>query len=139
MLKPACAVAAAAWLAPLAQAASAPCGATMSAATRQVAEQPPYQVAFAPRGRPIAVGRHFALDIEVCPQAGTPLPRSLAVDADMPAHQHGMNYRASVKPLGTGRYRADGLMFHMPGRWRVVFDLATAGGSTRVTHEFDVE
>jgi hypothetical protein len=96
-------------------------------------------VAFAPRGRPIAVGRHFALDIEVCTQAGTPLPRSLAVDADMPAHQHGMNYRASVKPLGTGRYRADGLMFHMPGRWRVVFDLATAGGSTRVTHEFDVE
>lgn len=139
MLRAAGALLAVVGLTPPAQAADAPCGAALNAATRRVAEHAQYPVAFAPRARPIAVGRHFALDIQVCPQAGAPAPRGIAVDADMPAHQHGMNYRASVKPLGAGRYRADGLMFHMPGRWRVVFDVATAAGSTRVTHEFDVE
>ena len=40
----------------------------------------------------------------------------------MPAHRHGMNYRATVSTLSPGVYRAEGLMFHMPGRWRVIFD-----------------
>ncbi len=38
-------------------------------------------------------------------------------------HKHGMNYRPSVKALGQGLYRAEGLMFHMPGRWELVFEL----------------
>ena len=33
-----------------------------------------------------------------------------------------MNYRPSVTPQGAGRYRAEGLMFHMPGRWELVFE-----------------
>jgi hypothetical protein len=63
-------------------------------------------------------GRHFALDVVVCARAGAALPVALRVDADMPAHRHGMNYRPTVRALGDGRYRADGLMLHMAGRWR---------------------
>ena len=29
----------------------------------------------------------------------------------------------AVKALGQGLYRAEGLMFHMPGRWELVFEL----------------
>jgi hypothetical protein len=29
-----------------------------------------------------------------------------------------MNYRPTIRALGGDRYAADGLMFHMPGRWR---------------------
>jgi hypothetical protein len=60
-----------------------------------------------------------------------PLPVALRVDADMPAHRHGMNYRTTVTALGDGRFRAEGLMFHMAGRWRLLFDLpapTAAGG-----------
>lgn len=114
------------------------CGAALRERDRLTARSEAYAVAFAPRPAPLATGRHFALDIVVCPRAGDALPTGLQVDADMPAHRHGMNYRASVEPRGSGRWRADGLLLHMPGRWRFVFELALDGRSLRVEREVDV-
>ena len=37
-----------------------------------------------------------------------------------------MNYRVKVAPLA-GRYRSEGWLFHMPGRWEFVFDLGAGG------------
>ena len=74
-------------------------------------------------GRPVAeVGKHFALDIGACAKSG-PDPQQLKVDAHMPEHRHGMNYAPSVKKLGPGRWRAEGLLLHMPGRWEFVFEV----------------
>jgi hypothetical protein len=86
-----------------------------------------------------AVGRHFGIDMVVCPRAGASLPVSLRVDADMPAHRHGMNYRPTVRTLGEGRYRAEGLLFHMAGKWRLMFDLSADGRLERLSHEIDLE
>ena len=121
-------------------AAHAACGDRLPAAHRLLAEGDGLQVAFAPRPAPLPLGQHFALDIVVCPAAGQPMPTLLEVDADMPAHRHGMNYRASVTALGDGRFRADGLMFHMAGRWRIVFDLRGSPGTParRLSHALDL-
>lgn len=81
------------------------------------------QAAWKVDGAPIAVGRHFAIEVRLCP-AGAALTR---VDATMPEHRHGMNYRPSLKPLGDGRWRAEGLMFHMPGAWELRLDVQAAG------------
>jgi hypothetical protein len=81
------------------------------------------QAAWKVDGAPIAVGRHFAIDVQLCPSDAT----LVRVDASMPEHQHGMNYRPSLKPLGGGRWRAEGLMFHMPGRWELRLDVQAAG------------
>jgi cytochrome c peroxidase len=67
-----------------------------------------------------AVGKHFGIDVGACARSGKP-PESLAVDAQMPEHRHGMNYRPEVKKLGPGRWRAEGLQLHMPGRWQLEF------------------
>ena len=72
---------------------------------------------------PIPMGRHFAIDFALCPRGEAKVPGEVRVDAQMPEHRHGMNYRPSVKSLGQGLYRAEGLMFHMPGRWELVFEL----------------
>jgi len=85
---------------------------------------------------PPAVGRHFGLVFAVCGLAGASQPDSVAVDARMPSHGHGMNYRPTVATLGGGRYRAEGLMFHMPGVWELVFVLREGGASGRITHTF---
>jgi len=90
-------------------------------------------LAFAPNRWPLPVGQTLSLQIAICPPMTL-----LAVDADMPAHRHGMNYRPSLRALGDGRYAADGLLLHMPGRWRFIFDLALDGRSVRLTHEVDV-
>ena len=74
-------------------------------------------------------GRSFVLDwrIEPAPLRGERVSR-LKVDATMPAHQHGMNYAPTIASEGAGRFRASGLLLHMPGRWEFAFDV-TADGS----------
>jgi hypothetical protein len=89
------------------------------------------QVAWQVDGEPITLGRHFALRLTVCP-AGA---RLVKVDAGMPEHRHGMNYRPSLLPLGDGRWRADGLLFHMSGRWALSFDVEVAGRRERLVDE----
>jgi len=119
-------------LALAASAGARACGEALGAPTDRVANAR-YEIVFAARPDPIAIGKHFALDIAVCPREGAPEPTSLRVDAVMPDHRHGMNYRPEVIARGAGAYRADGLMFHMPGRWDIVFDLVTGGGTERLT------
>lgn len=124
---------AAAMAAPVAGHAAA-CGETLDAKARRVIEAQDVTLAWAARPVAIPLDRHFALDIVVC---GAPVT-ALRVDADMPAHRHGMNYRTTVAATGAGRYAAQGLMFHMPGRWRLIFDVDTAAGTRRLTQEIDV-
>jgi len=54
---------------------------------------------------PIEVGRHFSVEAIVC---ATPPAQGLRVDAQMPEHRHGMNYRPRVSASGDGRYVAEG-------------------------------
>lgn len=82
--------------------------------------QAAWRVAEAPG---IEVASHFALDIRLCPADA----ELLAVDATMPAHRHGMNYRPTLKPMGAGRWRVEGLMFHMAGTWELRMDVRAAG------------
>lgn len=119
-------------------AAAAGCGDALDARARRVVESKTHTLAFAPQPAPWQAGRHFAIDIEVCPHEGASPPLALRVDADMPAHRHGMNYAVTVRRLADGRYRAEGLLFHMPGRWRVRFDLSADGRLVQLAHEVDV-
>jgi hypothetical protein len=82
------------------------------------------QLAWQVDGPAIGVGRMFALQAQVCP----PTVRLERVDATMPEHQHGMNYRPRLLEQEAGRWRADGLMFHMAGRWELRFDVVEASG-----------
>jgi len=83
----------------------------------------------------VRVGEHFAVELAACPKPGAAPPERVKLDAHMPEHRHGMNYRPDVKPLGAGRYRSDGWLFHMPGRWEFVFDL----DRERLTHSVRIE
>jgi hypothetical protein len=72
---------------------------------------------------PIRVSEFFSLEVALCSREGQPRISTLRVDAQMPEHQHGMNYRASVRPQGPDRFVVEGLLFHMPGRWEFTFDI----------------
>jgi hypothetical protein len=83
----------------------------------------------------IAVGQPFVLELAACPKKGGIVSERVRLDAHMPEHRHGMNYRTKVVELGTGRFHSEGWLFHMPGRWEFVFDL----GAERLTHSVRVE
>ena len=114
------------------------CGEALAAQSRLLAKDAELSIAFAPSAKPISVGQHFTLDVYVCPEPGNAMPSGLKVSADMPAHRHGMNYKTTVRALGHGRFAVEGLMFHMPGRWRFIFEVTTAKGTQRLTREIDV-
>ena len=114
------------------------CGEMLQGATRTI-EGKSYVVVFKTVPDPIAVGSHFALDFAVCPRAKAEAPRSVRVDAGMPEHRHGMNYRPVVTTRPSGAYRADGLMFHMPGRWDLTFDVDATSGTERLTGTIELE
>jgi len=89
------------------------------------------------RSEAVSVARHFALEVAVC--AKTPAaPESIKVDAHMPEHRHGMNYAPEVRQTAPGRWRAEGLMFHMPGNWEFVFEIRAAGKSDRLASRFSL-
>lgn len=98
-----------------------------------------YVVAYRPDQVPIEIGRHFAVQVFVCARGDAAPASGLRVDARMPAHGHGMNYRAVVRERGGGEFVAEGLLFHMPGRWEFVFEVEGPGGSDRITQGVVVE
>jgi len=83
-----------------------------------------YLVEYSSSFDPMPLNRLFSLNIVIKPnkQSGRPSPL-VNVDARMPTHNHGMNTRIVVQKLEEGHYRADGLLFHMPGHWRITIDL----------------
>jgi len=92
----------------------------------------------ATRPAAVPVGAEFSVDAVLCRKNGTGVS-ALRFDAWMPAHRHGMNSRPSVKPMGAGRWRADGFLFHMPGRWQFTFEVDTPNGRERLTRDLVVE
>jgi hypothetical protein len=93
-----------------------------------------YVLSYRTQPAKIAVGQHFTVEMAVCPKGGQPAPETVRVDGFMPDHNHGMNYKAAVKPAGAGRYDAAGMMFHMPGKWDFIFEVRGAGKTDRMTH-----
>lgn len=93
----------------------------------QVISEGAVRVAWVAHPAPV-VGRPFALQVFVCP-ADLEL---LRVDAQMPEHRHGMNYRTSLKHLGRGLWRVDGLLWHMSGRWELSLDVRHQGVPQRL-------
>jgi hypothetical protein len=107
--------------------------------TRRTVESAHYEVAYTTTPEPIAVGQHFVVDFAVCTRGNAASPQAVRVDANMPEHRHGMNYRAGVAGAGRGLYRAEGLLFHMPGRWQLTFDIVSAGTVERLSSTLAIE
>lgn len=107
------------------------------AAPRGRAETAGIVVVFTTRPPVIEVGRHFVVDVRVCAEGTAPVLTRL--DADMPEHRHGMNYRPTLTATGEGRYVAEGLLFHMPGLWRLTFDVEHGGRRTRLATDLVLE
>jgi hypothetical protein len=106
---------------------------------RTLIEAPGYTLAFVTVPTPIEVGTHFVVDFAVCPLGNARKPHAVRVDATMPEHRHGMNYRPSVVLMPTGIYRAEGMLFHMPGRWDLAFDLVDGERTQRLVKTLRVE
>jgi hypothetical protein len=79
-------------------------------------------------------GRDFVLEVEVA-RADAPgeiaTDVTLAVDAEMPEHRHGMSVVPAVVPGALGTFRVEGMRFHMSGRWDLFLDVTRGAWTER--------
>lgn len=66
----------------------------------------------------VPLNRPFEVEVSICTSDGHTIEQ-FSLNAIMPAHQHGMNYRPVVSSSSHGTYVVDGLVFHMSGLWRI--------------------
>ena len=85
------------------------------------------------------VGEFFAIEFTMCPRGAPTSAEVFRIDAIMPAHKHGMNFQPKIAMISPGIYRAEGLMFHMPGTWQLIFEQRTPSGPMRVTATVEIE
>lgn len=79
---------------------------------------------------PIPLADPFTVEIELFadPACTEPLDDGQCrIDAAMPHHGHGMNVAPRMRREGPGRWKAAGMLLHMPGRWEVFIDLDRDG------------
>jgi len=98
-------------------------------------------LAYQPLGKTgrIPMAKHFALDVQLCDKSDISAAHLHKADATMPEHRHGMNYRPVITPLGNGRFRVEGMLFHMAGRWELAFEVQAGNETTRLIHGVQIE
>lgn len=88
-----------------------------------------YEVTLKPGGGGILWNKHFSLEMTLKSEKPLSEDFEVRVDADMPAHRHGMNTKAEVFDRGRFEYVVEGMLFHMKGDWVITVEL-TDGGVT---------
>lgn len=87
----------------------------------------------------IAVGQPFSIEVVACVDGkAAAAPSRIRVDAGMPMHGHGMNYKPSESKIGPGHSKFEGLVFHMPGAWQITFDVYEGNTRKRLTEKVKI-
>lgn len=92
-----------------------------------------YTVHWTTTVNPIELDDYFVITATV-----HPVPEALVIDAVMPTHRHGMLNDTTMRRIDVDTWTATDMLFHMPGLWRVRFDLTDADGTVHRA-ETDVE
>lgn len=101
-----------------------------------------FHVEYRPRPDPIPLNELFGLSVRVYEGSDRARPAAdatVTVDARMPEHNHGMTLEPRVVSEGEGRFRVEGLLFHMPGRWELYVDITRGTEMERATFEVILE
>jgi len=102
-----------------------------------------YTVRWMPEPDPIPVNEPFEIVASVAPTSEpetslAPDAFDVSIDAAMPHHGHGMN-RSATMVIEDGLWHAKDMLFHMPGRWEIYFDITQGKATERAQIAVEVE
>ncbi len=86
---------------------------------------------------PVDINRMHGWIVSVQTADGTPVTNAIiTVGGGMPTHDHGLPTAPRVtENLGDGRYRVEGVKFHMNGLWELTVDVQAASRSDTARFE----
>ena len=90
------------------------------------------QLQFIPEDIPL--NAPFEAIVNFCSQPGLS-PTRVSIDATMPAHKHGMNYKPRMEQIDSHHFEVKNLLFHMPGVWRLEVTAYDNEKPYRFTHD----
>ncbi len=91
-----------------------------------------YQLRYTSQPETIPLNEPFSLEVQLARADGRALSgERLSVDGRMPEHRHGMTTEPTVQDKGAGHFLVEGMLFHMPGRWELYFDISHDGRTER--------
>ena len=77
----------------------------------------------------MSVGSFFSMDFDICKDSKSLPIQDLKINAMMPAHGHGMNYKTEITHLSNYQFKLKNLNFHMPGLWQITLKVITSSSS----------
>lgn len=91
--------------------------------------------------RPERINHMHGFDLMLATPAGEPVTgASIGLTGERRSTANPLPTMPLIAPAaGAGRYRAEGLRFHMPGEWRLVFDIRFAHIRDRATLAVEVK
>lgn len=102
-----------------------------------------FQITIEPSEGPIERNQHFSLDVLIESTGENPLKEDgglgFRLDADMPAHRHGMNTKPETTETGDHQYRVDGMLFHMAGDWAITVEISGESGKEQAVFPVYIE
>ena len=101
-----------------------------------------FVVEFAPEPAEVPLNERFSAEVGVFvrPEDDELVSAmQLSVDARMPQHRHGMRVEPTVTRIADGRWRVEGLLLHMPGRWELYFDVTRGAVTERAQMVLELE
>lgn len=100
-----------------------------------------YRVSFTVEGGVIPLNDPFDLRVTIMDRALNAPATAIRfdIDARMPEHRHGMNLEPFIEEIAPGQFRVEDMLFHMPGRWELYFDITRDGFTERAWREVVLE
>ena len=94
-----------------------------------------FRISYTPELEPLGINRIHAWEITVTDADGNAVTAAtLEIDGGMPEHDHGLPTAPRVAAeLGDGRYRVEGVRFHMRGYWEIYIAIDDGSERDRVT------
>ena len=95
-----------------------------------------YTVSILTKPDKVSVGKPFSMTLSVCLKDGNQFAGKVKINAMMPMHKHGMNYKPTVKKVSTGKFEIKGFVFHMPGQWQYMVELVDGASSEKILIDY---
>jgi len=100
-----------------------------------------FTVSYKTDPEPIPFLKFFKINFKFEPNNGQDIPEDLkiAIEADMPEHQHGMNVNPKLFKVDKNNYRVEGMKFHMLGYWEIYLTLRSSKKEDKISFSYFLE
>ena len=88
---------------------------------------------------PLVINRIHSWHIRILDSNGNPVLADMRISGGMPEHDHGMPTAPQITgQLDNGDYLMEGMRFHMPGHWQLLFELTIDGNEQVAVIDFQL-